>query len=195
MYVYCASGGVAGVSAADGSPLWDTDAWKINIATVPSPVDLGGGSLFLSGGYNAGALFMRIRKAGGAFAVELGKRLDPETFGSTQQTPIFFGGHIYGVRPDGQLACLDPEGNVVWTSGGGARFGLGPYLIAEGFLYVMDDSGLLTMAEATADGFKPLAQAQVLNGHESWGPLALAGVRLIARDFTRMVCLDIGGSS
>jgi DNA repair exonuclease SbcCD ATPase subunit len=36
-----------------------------------------------------------------------------------------------------------------------------------------------------------LAQAQVLKGRESWAPLALAGDRLIARDLTRMICLDV----
>jgi len=37
-----------------------------------------------------------------------------------------------------------------------------------------------------------LAQAQVLKGRESWAPLALAGGRLIVRDLTRMVCLEVG---
>ena len=36
-----------------------------------------------------------------------------------------------------------------------------------------------------------LAQSQVLKGRESWAPLALAGGRLIARDLTRMACLDV----
>ncbi|GAG51327.1 unnamed protein product, partial [marine sediment metagenome] len=41
-------------------------------------------------------------------------------------------------------------------------------------------------------GYVPLAQAKVLeDGHEAWGPLALAGGRLILRDLTRMVCLDL----
>ena len=55
MYVYCGKGGVAGVSADDGSLLWDTTDWKISIATVPSPVILPEGKIFLSGGYNSGA--------------------------------------------------------------------------------------------------------------------------------------------
>jgi hypothetical protein len=31
----------------------------------------------------------------------------------------------------------------------------------------------------------------VLNGHDAWGPLALAGSRLLARDLDSMVCLDL----
>ncbi len=55
----------------------------------------------------------------------------------------------------------------------------------------MNDTGLLTLASATPDGYKQLAQAQVLNGHDSWGPMAMAGGRLILRDLTTMVCLDV----
>ena len=71
------------------------------------------------------------------------------------------------------------------------RFGLGPFMIADKKIFVMDDSGNLTMAQAAPDGFKPLAKAKVLDGHDSWGPMAIAGGRLIVRDLTRMVCLDL----
>ncbi len=64
-------------------------------------------------------------------------------------------------------------------------------MIAGGMIYVMNDSGLLTLAEARPDGYKQLAQSQVLSGHDSWGPMALAGGRLIVRDMTQMVCLDV----
>jgi len=47
------------------------------------------------------------------------------------------------------------------------------------------------MIEASPAGYKLLAQAKVLSGRESWGPLAIAGGRLLARDLTRMVCLDL----
>jgi len=55
----------------------------------------------------------------------------------------------------------------------------------------MDDHGELTLAEATPDGYVQLAQAQVLDGHDSWGPMALVHGRLIVRDLTRMKCLDV----
>ena len=50
---------------------------------------------------------------------------------------------------------------------------------------------LLTLAEATPAGFALLAQADVLEGIDSWGPMAVAGNRLLLRDLTKMVCLDI----
>ncbi len=191
-FVYCGTGGVAGVSAEDGAILWETTQWQIKMATVPSPVCLPEGAIFLSGGYNAGAMMLQLEERGGAWSVRTKFRLEAGQFGSTQQTPIFFGGHLYGVREkDKELVCLDLEGKQRWHSGAEHRFGSAPYLIAGGLIYALSDKGVLSLAEATPTAYKPLARAQVLDGREAWGPLALVAGRLLARDETRMVCLDV----
>ena len=59
-YVYCANKGVVGVDAKDGALLWETTDWKIGIATVPSPVVLPDGKIFLTGGYGAGSLMLQL---------------------------------------------------------------------------------------------------------------------------------------
>ncbi len=192
-YVYCASGGVVGVSAEDGRVLWETTEWKIRMATVPTPVDVGEGRLFLSGGYQSGSMMLELREEEGRLVPRTLFRLDPKRFGSAQQTPIFYQGHLYGVRPDGQLVCLDLEGNEKWSSTSAHKFGLGPYAIAGSLIYVMDDSGLLSRVEANAGAFRLLDQTKVLDGHDSWGPMAFARGRLILRDLKRMACLDVTG--
>lgn len=196
MYVYCASGGVVGISAEDGSILWENTEWTIRVANVPSPVVAGEGLIFLSGGYNAGSMMLQLTQQDGKISAQPVFRLEPEVFGAEQQTPVFYDGHIYGIRPDKQLVCLDLNGQVVWTSPSTHHFGnrgLGPYTIANGLIYVMDDSGTLTLVEATATGYVQLAEAKVLEGPESWGPMAVASGRLIVRDLNRMICLDIAG--
>jgi len=136
---------------------------------------------------------LEIKEQGDRLAAETLFRLDAPQFGSTHHTPVLFDGHLYGVREkDEQLVCLDLEGNQVWSSGSQHKFGLGPYMIADGMIYVMNDTGRLTLAEATPAGYKQLAQAQVIDqAHDSWGPMAMAAGRLILRDMTRMVCLDV----
>jgi outer membrane protein assembly factor BamB len=191
MYVYCANNGVVGVSAKDGSILWETTAWKISIATVPSPLILEDGRIFFSGGYNAGSLMVQLHEENGRFAAKPVFKLAPEAFGATQHTPIFHDGHIYGVRADGKFVCLGLDGKVVWASDSGQQFGLGSFILADGMVFAMNDSGLLRLIEATPEKYVLRAQAQVLKGRESWGPLALAEGHLIARDLTRMVCLDV----
>jgi len=191
--VYVASGGVVGVAADDGRVLWKTPDWRIRIAACPSPVPVGGGRLFLTGGYNAGSAMFQIEKGETALVAREVFRLKAKVLDSPQHSPILYQGHLYAVRADGQLACMALDGTVKWTSGQKERFGLGPYLIANGLVFVMDDKAVLTLAEATPIGYKKLAQAKILDGaHDAWGPMALAAGRLIVRDLTRMVCLDVG---
>lgn len=188
-FVYCASGGVVGVSADNGQILWQTDAWKMR-TNVPSPVVAGDGLIFLSAGYNQGCMMLQLSEADGMISAEMVFRLEADVFGADQQTPIFYNGFIYGVRPDEQLACLDVQGNVIWTSGPESKFGMGPFMIADDLMFIMNDEGLLTLAQVSVEGYEQLGRWKVLAGHESWGPMAIASGRLIVRDFTTMVCLD-----
>jgi outer membrane protein assembly factor BamB len=190
-YVYCGHGGVAGVEAETGALLWETTDWKISIATVPSPVVVSGGRIFLSGGYNAGSLMLQLKEEGGAIKPVTRFRLKPEVFGATQQTPVFFGDHLYGIRPDGELVCLDLEGKVTWSSGSGQRFDLGPFLVADDLILALSGSGRLALLESNPAATRVLASNQVLQGHEAWAPLALVDGRLLARDLTQLVCLDL----
>jgi outer membrane protein assembly factor BamB len=194
MYVYCANKGVVGVSAKDGAILWETTDWKISIATVPSPLILEGGRIFLTGGYDAGSLMLQLSREGERFVPRTVFKLAAGVFGATQHTPVLYDNHLYGVRADGKFVCLTLEGKPVWASGSGQQFGLGSFILADGLVFAMNDAGLLRLIEATPEKYVLLAQAQVLQGRESWGPLALAGGRLIVRDLTRMVCLDVASS-
>lgn len=191
MYLYCGSGGVAGAAATDGALLWDTTDWKISIATVPSPLVLDGGRVFLSGGYNAGSLMLQLKDDAGKISATPAFRLPPETFGATQHTPVAVQGRVFGIRPNGHFVCLDAQGKLVWSSGSAGQFGLGSFLLTPGLGFALNDNGVLSLFEASAERFNLLARAQVLKGRESWGPMALAGGRLLVRDLTQLVCLDV----
>lgn len=191
MFVYCGSGGVVGVSVADGRTLWQTTDWKISIATVPSPVILPEGRIFLSGGYNAGSVMLRVTQDAGQFRVKTEYRLKPTAFGATQHTPVLLGNHLYGIHADGPAVCLNLDGSTQWSSDP-LTFGLGPLLLADGLLFAADDTGKLSLLEAQPGGYKLLAQTQAIaEAHDTWAPMALAGGRLLVRDLTRMICLDV----
>jgi outer membrane protein assembly factor BamB len=198
-YIYCGgsteAGGVVGVSAKDGQVLWKTDEWKVR-TNVPMPLVIGEDRIFLTAGYgqyDSGCMMLRLTESDGKITAKSEFKHATAVFGSMQHTPIFYNGHIYGVGMDKQLICLDLEGKPVWTSTSANTFGSGPYAIAGGLLYVLNDSGILTLAEAGSSGYVQLARAKVLDGIDSWGPIAVASGRLIVRDLTRMVCLDIAG--
>lgn len=199
MYVYAAIGGIVGVSAeaADrGAVLWETGEWNVPVV-APSPVPVEGGRFLMTSGYGAGSAMFTLAESAGRFSV---KRLFPiakQVFACEQQTPVFFEGCLYTVMPADagaarkQVACMDREGRVLWTSGGSDRFGLGPFMIADGKLLVLEDNGVLTLAKVSAQGYVKLAQAKVLDGKEAWAPLALADGRLLVRDYGELRCLDL----
>jgi len=87
--------------------------------------------------------------------------------------------------------CLDLDGNEQWNSGD-LKFEHGPYMIADDLIFALSGHGLLAVAEATHEAFRPLAQYQVFeDAVDAWGPMAMVSGRLIVRDMTRMVCLDV----
>jgi len=189
-YVYPGSRGVAGVSAKDGTILWKTDAWYLRV-NVPTPVDVGDGKIFLCAGYNKGSMMLQLENQDNEIVPKVLFELEPDVFGSDQQTPVFYNGHIYGVRPDKQLTCMDTDGKIIWTSGSDNKYGLGPYIIVNGTIYILDDDGILSLIEATPEKFNKLTSVKVLEGHESWGPPVLIDGKLLVRDLTTMVCLGI----
>lgn len=197
MYVYGAVGGVVGVSPDDGRVLWSVP-WNAEVVAA-SPVALDDGRVFLTAGYGAGGLMLRVTAKDGGFAAEvLDKHTAAQGFACEQQTPIYREGLLYGIMPKdagalrGQFVCYKPDGTLVWSSGQVNRFGLGPFILADGKFYVLSDDGTLTVLEASPDKYAELSRAKVLDGQDAWGPIAIAGTRMIVRDSKRMVCLEIG---
>ena len=193
-YVYCGSGGVAAVTATVVC-CGIRPSGRRRSPRVPRRSILPDGQIFLCSGYGRtlGSLMLRVQASGDQLVPTSVFTLTPEKFNSEHHTPIVFGDHLYGVRKrgGGQLVCLDLQGAELWNSGAD-RFGHGPYLIADGILYVMDDHGGLTMADASPVGYHRLGRYEVFaDGHDAWGPMAIVQGRLIVRDMTRMTCVDV----
>ena len=197
MYVYAAVGGMTGVST-DGKVLWEIP-WSASVV-APSPVPVAGNKIFITAGYGAGSLMVQIDKTADGFSAREISRNGPQDWlACEQQTPILYDGLLYGIMPkDGgalkqQFVCYDPAGGApVWSSGKTHRFGLGPFFQADGKFFILDDDGTLTMLTVSRSGYEQLAQYKVLDGQDAWGPIALAGTRMLLRDSTRMVCIEIG---
>jgi outer membrane protein assembly factor BamB len=200
MYVYCALGGIVGVSAEEkdrGAVLWETAEWNHQVVS-PSPVPAGDGRFLVTAGYGVGSAMFRVTEEDGGFRVKQLYRLDKKVFACEQHTPVFYRNHFYAIMPADagavkkELACMDLDGNVAWFSGAGERFGLGPFMIADDKLLILEDNGLLVMARATEKAYTRLAHAKALSGKEAWAPMALADGRLLVRDYGKIYCMDVG---
>ncbi len=192
-YLYGTLKGPLGISADDGKLLWEFPR-KFNVAAAPSPVAVSEDRVFMTGSYDAGSVMVRLKKNGAAFQAEAAFDMKNNEWNSELHTPIVYKGFMYAVgkKKRGLFTCLSLDGKEVWTSDGKATFGLGSYMMADGVFLVMDgDSGKLRMIEASATGYNELASAQALSGEEVWGPMALSGGKMVLRDLSKMICVNM----
>jgi outer membrane protein assembly factor BamB len=195
-YLYSTLDGLLGVSASDGKLLW-THARKFNVAAVPSPLAIDNERVFATGPYDAGSIMIRVRNAGGRFTTQPVFDMQANEWNSEVHTPIVYKGHMFAVgkKKRGLFTCLNFDGKTVWDSDGKAAFELGSFLLADGMFFVLEGkTGALRLIEANTTGYKEFARAQVLSGQDVWGPMALSEGKLVLRDLTKMVCIDVRGS-
>jgi outer membrane protein assembly factor BamB len=194
-YLYGTLKGPLGVSAKDGKLLWEFGR-KFNVAVAPSPIAVDDERVFMTASYDAGSVMVRVKRTGEAFKAEAVFDLKNNEWNSEVHTPIVYKGHLFAVgkKKRGLFTCLSFDGKEVWTSEGKASFGLGSFMLADGMFFVLDgDTGKLRLIEASTTGYNELASAQVLAGQEVWAPMALSDGKLVLRDLTRMMCLDVRG--
>lgn len=202
MYVYSAFGGACGIAAEGeraGQVLWETHAWN-HQTVAPSPVCMPDGKIYLTAGYGAGAMVLQLRGSGPDFEVEVIDEYAPrEGLACEQQTPVVFDGHLLGILPKdagglrNQLICVHPDNfrEVLWSSGQDKRFGLGPYMIADNKLFMLNDDGTLVIVRPSTKEYIELDRYRVIEGHDAWGPIALADGYMVLRDDKVMICLDM----
>lgn len=194
-YAYLTLKGAVGVSADDGSLLWEFP-WQFNTAVPTTPLPLGDGKLLLTSGYHARTVVCQVSRDGDAWKAEEVVALPPPTQGwnSEVHTPIVYRGFVFGVgkKQRGLWTCLSPAAEELWSSGRKAAFGMGGYVLADGKFFVLEDrTGVVRMLDATADEYRELGQVKVLEGPDVWAPPVVSRGKLLVRDLHKLVCLDI----
>jgi outer membrane protein assembly factor BamB len=185
--------GAAAVRANDGKVLWKyAHACKI---PIPNVTALGGDRLFVTGAYLAGSAIIQVSQDGGKWTVK--ELASVNQSGGHCHPGLLFQDHLYllcniNERSDG-MVCFDLAGKVVWQTGKDPSLDKGgSILTADGLIYVMDGrTGELYIVQPSPEGFKSLGKAKLLEGKEIWGPLALAGGKLLIRDQAQMKCVDL----
>ena len=203
MYVYSAVGGIfaVAVNGADaGQILWENTDWNHSVV-APSPVCTPDGKIFITAGYGAGGMMLQLSESNGKFTITPITKYKPnEGLSCEQQTPILWNGHLFGILPkDGgtlrtQLVCvhLSDVQKIIWSSGRDARFGLGPFFMADNKFFILNDDGTLTIARPSTERYIQLDHAKIIeDGHDAWAPIALANGYMILRDSKIMVCIDL----
>jgi outer membrane protein assembly factor BamB len=203
-------GNVVGIEPLTGKVLWKYDKWQCHIS-VASAVDAGDNKVLVVGGYELGAVMIKVeKKADGSYgATEL---LRTAEFGDQTKPPILHNGYFYAQygtnnRNDG-LACMGMDGKIMWKTGRSPQFNKGSMILVDGLILATDGRKTLYLIEPDPSGFKPLASAEVLaeggtgsendplasrvgGSTQNWAPLALSDGKLLVRDQTRMKCVKV----
>lgn len=202
MYVYAAVGGLVGISAEGddlGKVLWKTKAFSPSVV-APSPLILPDGKIFMTAGYGAGSAMLQLKEKASGFSVEVLQKYRPkEGLASEQQTPIYYKDLIYGILPKdaggmkNQMVCYSPKDctKPLISSGKAERYGLGPYVVADDKFFILDDDGTLSIVKMNGKKFTLLDKLNIIDGHDAWGPIAIADGKLIMRDSKTMICINI----
>jgi outer membrane protein assembly factor BamB len=148
--------------------------------------------LFVSAAYGVGARLSRIYPD----RIETIWAND-DSMSSQYTTCVYHQGHLYGIhgREDfgnGELRCLEAaSGKVVWRVNG---FGVGHLILIKDQLLVLTTDGMLQLANASPQAFRPLAKTRVSSNVTRALP-ALANGRLYLRDNAgqagKLICLEL----
>ena len=180
--------GLVGLDPESGDVLFQK-RWRSRIgSSVNAATPLVVGNLvFISASYGTGAALLRVD--GEALVDEW--RGD-DIMSNHYATAVVHDGVLYGYHGRQEyspsLRGVDlGTGEVYWSAD---RFGGGTLTLAGHRLLILRESGELMLAEASPDGFAPVARAQILPGVVRAYP-ALADGRLYARNTDTLVAVDL----
>lgn len=202
-------GKIIGIEPLSGKVLWQYDKWNCHIP-VPSAVDAGANRILVAGGYELGAMMIKVEKnADGSYiATELFRT---EEFGDQTKTPLLYRDHFYAQygtnnKRDG-LVCMNMKGEIMWKTKRDPDFNKGSMVLADGLILATDGAKKLYLIEPDPTGFKALASADLLveggtddsnalatrvgGPTQNWAPIALSKGNLLIRDQSRILCVKV----
>jgi outer membrane protein assembly factor BamB len=201
-------GNIVGIEPLTGKILWEYKQWQCHIS-VASAVDAGNNKVLVVGGYELGAVMIKVEKqADGSYGTT--EVFRTEEFGSHTQPPLLYNGYFYAQystnnRRDG-LVCMNMNGDIMWKTGRNPNFNKGSMIFADGLIISTDGTTKLYLIEPDPSAFKPLASSELLKeggtnsegialrvggATQNWAAIALADGKLLIRDQSRLICVKV----
>jgi len=179
---------LVGLNPVTGKVMWKFP-WKTSYDINAADAIVSGDTIFISSGYNKGCALLKIS------GDNVTKVWQNKNMRNQINCSVLWEGCIYGfdgqVGGRGKLTCLDLQtGQKKWSQDG---MGTGSLMIADGKLIILGEKGKLVIAEASPEGYKELASAEILTG-KCWTYPVLANGRIYARNAAgQLVCVDVSG--
>ena len=194
IYIQLIGRGVVGVDAGDGEFLFGYNRVANGTANIPTPVVLGN-LVFSSTGYGVGSALLELVTDGeGGLKANEKYFLGGGTFQNQHGGFVSVDGAIFGGHGNnnGFPTCIDvATGKVLWKARGPGT-GSAAVAYADGHLYFRYQNGVMTLIEASRQGYKLKGTFQIPTaGNDSWAHPAIAGGRLYLREQDRLFVYDL----
>ena len=198
---------VAGLDPRTGKVHWKHPFKPARmVINVPTPVILGD-RLFVTGFYD-GSLMLRLLPDRPAVEKLWRRRGASErktdALHAMISTPVFMGGHVYGVDSYGELRCLDAAtGDRVWedlTATPKARWSNIHMVRNGGRIWMLNERGELIVSALSPKGFHEIGRAKLIDpttdqlrqrGGVCWSHPAFAHRCVYARNDRELVCASL----
>lgn len=171
--------------AKTGKEVWKTP-WKTSYDVNASSPIFSDGHLFLTSGYGTGCALFKLTAAGDKLQGQEVWR--NKNIVNRFQSCILKDGVLYGGDEKSLKAVDFKTGKMLWDVRD--RTANSTVLLADGHLIVLSESGKLMIAPVSPEGFKPTAEASILEGR-CWTIPTLHNGRLYARNLKKGVCVDL----
>ena len=196
-YIQLTAKGVAGVAAKDGKLLWKNDIESFRVASIPTPIYCDK-TVYITNGYNTGCLLIKLTKDGDSFKTE--------TIYANKNMINHHGGvvllndYVYGYSDTHGWVCQNLKtGENVWNQRINDVSKGAILAVNDRLLLLNERNGLLTVIEASPDGWKEFGRLEIPERSEEesskdkmvWTHPVVANGKLYIRDHELMFCFDL----
>ena len=187
-YINFCHGGLFGVDARSGQPLWGDNNASNNTANCSSALLIGTNAIFYASGYGTGGALLQFA----------GRQARPTLTYKTEKMKNHHGGmveldgFIYGAN-ENILTCLNAQtGMVGWQDRVNGQ-GKGAITYADGHLYFRSENGPMFLIEATPRQFTLKGQFDQpeRSNRQAWARPVVAAGKLFLRDQDLLLCYDL----
>ncbi|MFO7998910.1 MAG: PQQ-binding-like beta-propeller repeat protein [Bacteroidales bacterium] len=137
-------------------------------------------------------IFVSANNGVGGFMVKVTGQVVEEVFNTSAMkndwsSSVYHDGHIYGFHL-ASLQCISVEdGKRLWGKRG---LGKGSLILIGDKLLALSDLGVLTMLEASPQGYIEMGSVEAIEGR-SWTAPSYANGRIYVRNHTQMACFEL----
>ena len=181
-------GKIAGLDPNTGKTRWERP-WKIflNNVQIAQPIALSPNSFLFAAGYGKGAECFSINRGANPDTYSIGSIWKSKNLKAKFSNPVLKDGYLYGLS-ENLLVCLEAEtGELKWR---GEKYGYGRILASTDKLFILGNTGILSVVEANPEQFTEVFSEQLLSDVRCWNGPALAGGYLVAMNGQELACFD-----